>query len=209
MYSTPRSHKPWDALNLPHFYTTSWFCNLESPNPWSFRSAVLLSAVYDVTRRETFEHLSYWLKEVCRVGSHPDTIRMIVGNKLDLVTPSPVNSSSLPHSDFSILGEDPDNAPDDNDRDPGSCDFSDCGGGSSGYREGGGSGSRAPLKAAAAERQVSAEEAAAFAREHGCMYAEMSARRDHNVHDSLAWGVICAVGGSSISGVGNFAIVCV
>ncbi|MEW5308974.1 MAG: hypothetical protein WDW38_000892 [Sanguina aurantia] len=58
-----------------------------------YRGAQGVVLVYDVTRRESFDRLAYWLKEVSRVGSHPDTIRMIVGNKLDLVQPSPLDDS--------------------------------------------------------------------------------------------------------------------
>lgn len=120
--------------------------------------------MYDVTRRESFDRLAYWLKEVSRVGSHPDTIRMIVGNKLDLVQPSPLDDSmGLPPSQFSLLGEDTDEGGQGSDGGPGAG----AGDGSSGCGDGGSGSPGGPMRPAAAQRQVSAEEAAAFARQHG------------------------------------------
>lgn len=42
----------------------------------------------------------------------------------------------------------------------------------------------------AEQRQVTPEEGAAFAREHGCMYSETSAKDDLGVYDALVWGVL-------------------
>lgn len=96
------------------------------------------------------------------MGSHPDTIRMIVGNKLDLVQPSPLDDSmGLPPSQFSLLGEDTDDGGQSTDGGAGA------GNGSSGHGDGCGGSPTSPMRPAVAERQVSAEEAAAFAREHG------------------------------------------
>jgi len=39
--------------------------------------------VYDITRRETFEHLSEWLED-CRKYSNPNIVIMLIGNKCDL-----------------------------------------------------------------------------------------------------------------------------
>jgi len=41
--------------------------------------------VYDVTRRDTFEHANSWLEEVLRFNTNPDVVLMLVGNKIDLV----------------------------------------------------------------------------------------------------------------------------
>ena len=38
---------------------------------------------YDITRRETFEHVSDWLED-CRKYSNPNIVIMLVGNKSDL-----------------------------------------------------------------------------------------------------------------------------
>lgn len=39
--------------------------------------------MYDITRRETFEHLSVWLEDV-RQHANPNTVIMLIGNKSDL-----------------------------------------------------------------------------------------------------------------------------
>jgi len=39
--------------------------------------------VYDITRRETFEHLTDWLED-CRKYSNPNMVIMLIGNKCDL-----------------------------------------------------------------------------------------------------------------------------
>ena len=38
--------------------------------------------VYDITRRETFEHVEYWMSEI-RNNSDPDIGIMLIGNKSD------------------------------------------------------------------------------------------------------------------------------
>jgi GTPase SAR1 family protein len=44
-------------------------------------------AVYDVTRRETFENLNQWLQEVevYSPGGGKDVVKLLVGNKIDKV----------------------------------------------------------------------------------------------------------------------------
>ncbi len=39
--------------------------------------------VYDITRRDTFSHLTRWLEEV-RQNGNPDMVIMLIGNKSDL-----------------------------------------------------------------------------------------------------------------------------
>jgi Ras-related protein Rab-2A len=39
--------------------------------------------MYDITRRETFTHLSRWLDEA-KQNSNPELVIMLVGNKKDL-----------------------------------------------------------------------------------------------------------------------------
>lgn len=41
--------------------------------------------VYDITRRDTFNHLTRWLEEV-RQNGNPDMVIMLIGNKCDLDT---------------------------------------------------------------------------------------------------------------------------
>ncbi len=44
-------------------------------------------AVYDVSRRETFDNLSQWLDEIEKFcpGGGKGTVKLLVGNKIDLV----------------------------------------------------------------------------------------------------------------------------
>ncbi|CAO3651334.1 unnamed protein product [Cunninghamella blakesleeana] len=48
-----------------------------------YRGAAGALLVYDITRRETFEHLSTWLQDV-RDHANPNTVIMVIGNKSDL-----------------------------------------------------------------------------------------------------------------------------
>jgi len=41
--------------------------------------------VYDVTRRSTFQHLNQWLNEVDMYCRGHDAVKVLVGNKIDLV----------------------------------------------------------------------------------------------------------------------------
>lgn len=48
-----------------------------------YRGSNGIIVVYDVTDRESFDHVSYWMKEVDRLAA-PDVCRLLVGNKSDL-----------------------------------------------------------------------------------------------------------------------------
>jgi len=48
-----------------------------------YRDAAGALLVYDITRRETFDHLTAWLED-CRKYSSQDTTIMLIGNKADL-----------------------------------------------------------------------------------------------------------------------------
>ncbi|OZJ02594.1 hypothetical protein BZG36_03649 [Bifiguratus adelaidae] len=50
-----------------------------------YRGAAGALLVYDITRRETFNHLSTWLEDV-RQHANPNTTIILIGNKSDLVT---------------------------------------------------------------------------------------------------------------------------
>lgn len=41
--------------------------------------------VYDITRKETFDNLKLWLKEVDTYSTFPEVVKLLVGNKIDLV----------------------------------------------------------------------------------------------------------------------------
>lgn len=46
----------------------------------------LFLTVYDVTRRYTLDAIAdHWLPEVARHSTFPDAIKMVVGNKIDMV----------------------------------------------------------------------------------------------------------------------------
>lgn len=50
-----------------------------------YRGAHGVVLVYDVTRRETLDSLqNYWLEEVAKYGTHPEAVKMVIGNKTDL-----------------------------------------------------------------------------------------------------------------------------
>ena len=48
-----------------------------------YRGAAGALLVYDITRKETFNHLTRWLEEV-RQNGNPDIMIMLIGNKADL-----------------------------------------------------------------------------------------------------------------------------
>jgi small GTP-binding protein len=48
-----------------------------------YRGAAGALLVYDITRRETFSHLTRWLQEA-RQNSHQNMVIMLIGNKSDL-----------------------------------------------------------------------------------------------------------------------------
>ena len=48
-----------------------------------YRGAAGALLVYDITRKETFNHLTRWLEEV-RQNGNPDITVMLIGNKADL-----------------------------------------------------------------------------------------------------------------------------
>lgn len=48
-----------------------------------YRGAAGALLVYDVTRRDTFEHLTSWLED-CLKFSSPNIVIMLIGNKSDL-----------------------------------------------------------------------------------------------------------------------------
>lgn len=43
------------------------------------------------------------------------------------------------------------------------------------------------------QREVTAEEGSDFAKAHGLVYRETSARTDQGVYDALVWGLVCAI----------------
>jgi Ras-related protein Rab-1A len=50
-----------------------------------YRGSNGIIIVYDITDRDSFEHVNYWMKEIDRLAS-PDVCRLLVGNKTDLAS---------------------------------------------------------------------------------------------------------------------------
>ena len=48
-----------------------------------YRGSNGIIIVYDVTSRDSFDHVSYWIKEIDRLAT-PDVCKLLVGNKTDL-----------------------------------------------------------------------------------------------------------------------------
>jgi Ras-related protein Rab-18 len=65
----------WDTAGQERFRTlTSSY----------YRGAQGIIFVYDITKRESFEHVISWLEEVNRFNTNPSVVLMLVGNKSDL-----------------------------------------------------------------------------------------------------------------------------
>lgn len=54
-----------------------------------------MSAVYDVTKRDTFMKLENWLKELEAYTTKADLVKMLIGNKIDKVEPPLSHVDSL------------------------------------------------------------------------------------------------------------------
>jgi Ras family len=65
------------------FLLPFYFVQFRSITRSYYRGAAGALLVYDVTRRETFEHVLSWLED-CRSHSSTDMVIMLVGNKCDL-----------------------------------------------------------------------------------------------------------------------------
>ncbi|CAG9321874.1 unnamed protein product [Blepharisma stoltei] len=48
-----------------------------------FRGTAAAFIIYDVTRRESFEHLDYWVYEISTYGPK-DAVAVLIGNKVDI-----------------------------------------------------------------------------------------------------------------------------
>jgi Ras-related protein Rab-18 len=66
----------WDTAGQERFRTlTSAY----------YRGALGVIIVYDVTRRETFDNIKDWIKEIDMHSTHEDAVRMLIANKIDQV----------------------------------------------------------------------------------------------------------------------------
>jgi Ras-related protein Rab-18 len=65
----------WDTAGQERFRTlTSSY----------YRGAQGIILIYDITNRESFDNLKNWLKEVNLYATYTDTVKLLVGNKIDL-----------------------------------------------------------------------------------------------------------------------------
>ncbi|OQR70314.1 ras-related protein Rab-18-like [Tropilaelaps mercedesae] len=64
----------WDTAGSERFHTLT--------NAY-YRGAQGAILVYDVTCRESFERLDYWLSELDMYGTYSNVVKMLVGNKVD------------------------------------------------------------------------------------------------------------------------------
>lgn len=60
-----------------------------------YRGAHGVILVYDVSRRETFDHVKMWMNEVDVYATNPNIIKMVVGNKIDLQERAVSNAEGL------------------------------------------------------------------------------------------------------------------
>ncbi|WRT64912.1 uncharacterized protein IL334_001851 [Kwoniella shivajii] len=132
-----------------------------------FRGAAGALLVYDVTRRESFEHVTSWLEDLRKYADENVSI-ILVANKIDLCCP---NQQPLP----SIQYGHPFPAPD-----------SPLSAGSSRSRSHSPS---PPSKSSTGlkPRAVSTMEGALFAKEYGLLYVETSAKEGWGVTDAFEW----------------------
>lgn len=65
------------------FWDTSGQERFKSINSSYYRTASAVFAVFDVSNRESFVELSYWVDEISKLA--PNVIKVIVGNKVDLI----------------------------------------------------------------------------------------------------------------------------
>lgn len=119
-----------------------------------YRNAQAAVVVYDVTKTSTLDKAKTWVKELQR-QANPNIIIALAGNKIDLVQNSTAGSSSTSESEDE--GE-----PDDATATPG---------------EAGGS----PTLDSDNVREVSRDEAEAYAKEAGLLFFEISAKTGEGV----------------------------
>ncbi|WWC87037.1 uncharacterized protein L201_001922 [Kwoniella dendrophila CBS 6074] len=138
-----------------------------------FRGAAGALLVYDVTRRESFEHVTSWLEDLRKYADENVSI-ILVANKLDLCSSTPETIPSIQYGHPFPAPETPLDT----------------------------SFSRSPSPTPAPEsahqanlsqskdykpRQVTQMEGALFAKQHGLLYVETSAKEGWGVTDAFEW----------------------
>ncbi|WVW78611.1 hypothetical protein I302_100570 [Kwoniella bestiolae CBS 10118] len=137
-----------------------------------FRGAAGALLVYDVTRRESFDHVTSWLEDLRKYADENVSI-ILVANKVDLCSSSPEPLPSIQYGHPFPAPDTPLNT--------------------SSSRSPSPSPSPAPATTATAQtkdlrpRQVSTMEGALFAKQHGLLYVETSAKEGWGVNDAFEW----------------------
>ncbi|WWD07830.1 hypothetical protein V865_005936 [Kwoniella europaea PYCC6329] len=136
-----------------------------------FRGAAGALLVYDVTRRASFDHVTSWLEDLRKYADENVSI-ILVANKIDLCTSKPLPIPSIQYGH-------PFPAPDtpldtSSSRSPSPAPAPDVPPSTTQSKE---------LKS----RQVSSMEGALFAKQHGLLYVETSAKEGWGVTDAFEW----------------------
>ena len=119
-----------------------------------YRNAQAAIVVYDVTKATSLEKAKTWVKELQR-QANPSIVIALAGNKIDLVQNSTIDPSSPPESEDEGEADDATATP----------------------GEAGGS----PTPDSETVRQVSRDEAEAYAKEAGLLFFEISAKTGEGI----------------------------
>ena len=119
-----------------------------------YRNAQAAIVVYDVTKATSLEKAKTWVKELQR-QANPNIVIALAGNKIDLVQNSTIDPSSPPESEDEGEADDATATP----------------------GEAGGS----PTPDSENVRQVSRDEAEAYAKEAGLLFFEISAKTGEGI----------------------------
>ena len=119
-----------------------------------YRNAQAAIVVYDVTKATSLEKAKTWVKELQR-QANPNIVIALAGNKIDLVQNSTIDPSSPPESEDEGEADDATATP----------------------GEAGGS----PTPDSETVRQVSRDEADAYAKEAGLLFFEISAKTGEGI----------------------------
>ncbi|PLW19789.1 hypothetical protein PCASD_20818, partial [Puccinia coronata f. sp. avenae] len=145
----------WDTAGQERFHSLA---------PMYYRNAQAAIVAYDITKSSSLDKAKSWVKELQRQG-HPNIVIALIGNKLDLVqsdadqSPSNGSSSSNTDDEADDATATPDNAV--SIADPAAAN--------------------ANLSSSSSKRQVTKEEAEAYAQENSLLFFETSAKTGEGI----------------------------
>ncbi|GAA6039009.1 hypothetical protein JCM8097_000152 [Rhodosporidiobolus ruineniae] len=144
----------WDTAGQERFRSLS---------PMYYRNAQAAVVVYDVTKSASLEQAKTWVKELQR-QANPNIVIALAGNKVDLVRASSSDDEPSTPTETDSEADDATATPE-------------------GEDEGAAAGEDGPDGGAPSEsrRQVTREEAEEYAREHGLLFFETSAKTGEGV----------------------------